>query len=51
MSALAAGAAVRSDFAAPSPLGLLTPVRKPIFSPRQRATANRWCVPLGRAQI
>ena len=47
MSALAAGVAVRSDFAAPSPLGCSHRSWKPIFSPRQRATANRWCVRWG----
>jgi hypothetical protein len=33
MSALAAGAAMRSDFAAPSPLGLLTPVLETDLQP------------------
>ena len=43
-------AALTIEFAAPSPLGLLTPVLEADLQLVPARTANRWCVPLGRAQ-
>lgn len=47
MSALAAGAAVRSDFAAPSPLGLLTPVLEADLQPASARDRESLVRPVG----